>query len=66
MFKKTAFFVFAAAAALSASVASARPPFCETMCNENYRDCLNSGSSQAGCAAEWVACRDQCYPPRDL
>ncbi|NVE01022.1 hypothetical protein [Massilia sp. BJB1822] len=65
MFKKTALFAFAAAAALSASMATARPPLCDTMCHENYRDCIDSGASTAECAAEWSACRDRCHPPRD-
>ncbi|UTY56358.1 hypothetical protein [Massilia sp. erpn] len=62
MFKKLALFMFAAAAALSASLATARPD-CRAQCYIDYRACISAGDDAAECRAILLECyRDCTYP----
>ncbi|MBB3119170.1 hypothetical protein [Pseudoduganella violacea] len=66
MFKKLAVFLFAAAAALSASIttAIAAPGGCLAQCRLDYNECLGSGIDSAACRRELLQCNRDCrYPP---
>ncbi|NVE01029.1 hypothetical protein [Massilia sp. BJB1822] len=56
MYKKLALFVFAAATTLSASLATAQPPFCVSFCRAMYSACVKQGNPQAQCKAEQQEC----------
>ncbi|MBB3119171.1 hypothetical protein [Pseudoduganella violacea] len=60
MYKKLALFLFAAATALSASVATARPPFCDSFCFNQYKGCINRGTPQDQCAEQYSDCISGC------
>ncbi len=60
MFKKIALFLFAAAASLSASITTARPPDCQMYCGSDYRYCLSHGGNAAECRAEYQQCLRFC------
>ncbi|AKU22489.1 hypothetical protein MJ904_11490 [Massilia sp. MB5] len=60
MYKKLALFLFATATALSATVATARPPFCDSFCFTQYKGCINSGKPQDQCAEQYSDCITNC------
>lgn len=64
MLKKSALFVFAVAAALSASLATARPD-CRAQCYIDYRACVSAGENPADCRVTQLECYRACdYPQR--
>ncbi|AKU22495.1 hypothetical protein MJ904_11460 [Massilia sp. MB5] len=58
MYKKAAIFMFAAAAALSASFASAND--CQEMCYEDQQYCLDLGTKPPICARILRQCLARC------
>ncbi|WP_256080591.1 hypothetical protein [Massilia sp. YIM B04103] len=64
MFKKLALFVFAAATALSASLATARPD-CRAQCYIDYRACISAGDDVAECRSIMLQCYDACTYPQN-
>lgn len=62
MFKKTAVFLFTAAAALSASFAAAESnAACFAQCQKEYSRCLNGHTSPHVCTLKIEVCREDCY-----
>ncbi|AKU22498.1 hypothetical protein MJ904_11445 [Massilia sp. MB5] len=55
MFKKLALFVFAAATALSASLATARPD-CHPQCYVDYHACISAGNDVVECRSILLRC----------
>lgn len=60
MYKKLALFLFATATALSASIATARPPFCDSYCFTQYKGCINRGTHQDQCVEQYNDCLLNC------
>ena len=64
MYKKMALFLFTVAAALSASLATARPD-CRAQCYIDYRACTSAGENPADCRVTLLQCYRDCdYPQR--
>ncbi len=64
MFKKLALFLFAASAALSASLTTAAPGGCLAQCRLDYNECLGSGIDPAACRRELLQCNRDCRHPQ--
>ncbi|WP_256080601.1 hypothetical protein [Massilia sp. YIM B04103] len=60
MYKKLALFLFAAAASLSASISTARPPDCAVYCGSGYRYCMSHGGDAVQCRASYEQCLRHC------
>lgn len=61
MMKKIAFFVFAAATALSASLAGAAAPVYCDQCDEQFQQCMDS-PIRLYCSRNYTECRRTCMP----
>ncbi|NVE01021.1 hypothetical protein [Massilia sp. BJB1822] len=64
MFKKLALFMFAAAAALSASIATAYPN-CRAQCYIDYRACISAGDDARECRVDLIQCYHACDYPQN-